>query len=155
MRLYLFLVFMMLVSCNSTKILPSTSDISTGPTLSNDMNKFLQSFEKIVISGKYKGLQAFIDTDYKVEQLGNLSGNMDQFINELFCGDVENSNTFKCLEIQNIKAIRLREMISIADDLYQATYLVSTNDYSIIVNFDIRKANNNPNSGYGFIGAYG
>lgn len=146
---------MLFLSCNSTKILSDASDISTGSALPNEMNKFLHRFEKIVISGKSKDLQSYIDTDYKVEQLGNLSGNMDQFINELFCGNIEYSDIFKCIEIQDISGIRLREMILISDNLFQATYLVSTKAYSIIVNFDIRNAANNPNSGYGFIGAYG
>lgn len=143
------------ISCNSSKLLKDQANITEYSNISPEMNKFLLSFEKAVRSKKVNALLSFIDEEYKVEQLGNLSGNMEQFITELFCGNLKSNNEFRCFQLNEIKNIRLVELTKANTALFQAEYEILTEEDSVIVSWEIHHSEQNTVAGYGFIGAYG
>ncbi len=155
MKTFNFIIFATILSCNTIKPLPKSADISDGSFISTEMNQFLLAFEKKVKGNKKVALIEFIDTDYKMEQLGNLNGNMEQFINELFYGTQIPGGKFTNILLSEIDEIKLIEMQKVGSDLYRATYEIKSAEIKIKVKWDIRNAKNNPISGFGFIGAYG
>jgi hypothetical protein len=157
MKIFILIGILLLanISCNPTKLLNSKDVINVGPEISDEMNKFLLAFEYHVKNNSRKKLVDFIDQNYKSEQLNNLEGDLIQFIDELFCGYETFSSEFKCVTLKEIVEIRLIEMVEESQNLYSAIYIISVKDFKIKVNWSIRRAENNLNSGFGFIGAYG
>lgn len=151
----LLMLFLGLASCNPGSTGKTVVNITAGDQIPVDLNKFLLSFEKTILSKNFNKISRYIDTDYKKEQLANVAGNIQQFINELFCGEYADTREFMCVELNNIQSIRLIEMKLIEEDLYNAVYEISIPGRKLIVDWDIRKASNNRISGYGFIGAFG
>jgi len=104
------------------------------------ISKFLVDFEKAVISHDSKELLKLIDRNYLDEQCyGFLNGNTEQFINELFCGNLTNEDKFQCLAFSQIDKLELVKQER-QDDYYTVVYKVSANgaeinaDWVIVVN---------------------
>ena len=104
------------------------------------ISKFLVDFEKAVISHDSKELLKLIDRNYLDEQCyGFLNGNTEQFINELFCGNLTNEDKFQCLAFSQIDKLELVKQER-QDDYYTVVYKVAANgveinaDWIIIVN---------------------
>lgn len=143
----------MLISCSVKKPISGT-DISAGDAIPNELIDFLLQFEKDIQQHNRSELLDYLDEQYKKEQLGNLNDNLIQFIDELFCGNEPVNQTFGCIDLEKLKGIELKNLIRITPNYYQATYLITSDDVSYIVTWNITENKVNTFK-YGFIGAYG
>ena len=122
------------MGCSTVKTTSSQEDEAKA------ISKFLVDFEKAVVSHDSKKLLKLIDRNYLNEQCyGFLKGNTEQFINELFCGNLVNEDKFQCLTFIQIDRLELVEQER-QDDYYTVVYKVSANgaeinaDWVIVVN---------------------
>lgn len=87
--------------------------------------KFSRHIEKVVVFHEAEHFIKHFDPAYTKEQLeGNLKGNSEQFLNEIFCGKNEAAE-FKCLKFDQIKTMDLVEIIDMKEDRYTLKYKLS------------------------------
>lgn len=126
--------------------------------LDQEQTEFLNSFEKAVTSGSKQDTLDHIDWLYKEDQLeALLEGNEDQFLDELFCGQITIIDQFKCLPFQEVEKVKDfdREVIN-PNGFYltEIDFLISDGITKITQQMDLYRDDNNPKL-YGIYGSEG
>ena len=117
------------MSCSTIKTTSSEGAATSNET--KEVGKFLADFEKAVIRHDSKGLLKFIDQNYLQEQYyGFMEGNTEQFLNELFCGNLTNEDRYECLTFKEINRLKLVKLER-EDDFYRVAYTVVANGVKI------------------------
>ncbi|MCI5058274.1 MAG: hypothetical protein MRY83_19340 [Flavobacteriales bacterium] len=127
--------------------------LSCSQLFAQDIEQYLESFEKSVLENNTNAILELIDKDYKSEQLSFLNGREAQFINELFCGSNEKAG-FRCVAFDDIKDLE-KKLVESTDGGYNIVYIVKTDEFSIECDWFIRRSNDEQGSTLGLVGAVG
>ena len=106
----LSLLVIAITSCSPVKYLADTSN-----TDKKALKIFLKELPDVAKHKHYTVLMEYMDTDYLKEQHDmNLKGDDLQFVNEIFCGNDINDNTFHCInqnEITNFEIVLIEQIV--------------------------------------------
>jgi hypothetical protein len=149
----LFSVLLILVfsacSLNKGAVDPSLAE------LPDDLKAFLHAFENAALSHDAERMLTLMDEEYlKVQHDEMLKGRTEQFLNELFCGNIVNSNSFKCLEFKNLKNLKLIKLENNTDS-YTVYYIVKAENVSVTAEWEVRVKATENGRVFGIFGALG
>ena len=151
MKKSVFLLFIIaLIGCSSTK------NTQNDDPYRADLEYYLENFEKAVIEHDSLNLMKLIDKSYVREQHDEfLKGNTEQFINELFCGDVSDRDEFKCFEFKNISKMERLRIEQDGLNGYKVYYLVSDGEHTIEADWYVKLYYHYKQPKFGLVGAVG
>jgi len=149
--LILLAILFLLSACSSVKYLDNThSDDKKA------MKMFLKELPKVVLEQHYTILMMYMDADYLKEQHdGFLNGNDLQFVNEIFCGDDINDNSYHCIEQQKITFFEIKLVEQVEDTKYKALFIVGDNKNKVACKLLISKKMVDGKIKMGIVGAVG
>jgi len=123
--------------------------------LSKEMISFLNEFEQASANHDSGKLIELLDSEYRKVQLFELhDGNIDRFLNELFCGSFISEAGFKCLKYNSIKEINFVRAENIKEG-YTVYYKVSDGNYEVICSLVVTVKTSNKKTTFGIYGALG
>lgn len=116
----------------------------------------VKAFEKAVKSHDQQGIMTLMDPEYVKEQHDEfLEGRTEQFIDELFCGMVVNSDKqFKCMPLNSIKKIKLSS-IDMEANPANVSFHVTSDEFEIIMEIGMTSIQVDGKTVYRFYGAMG
>lgn len=112
---------------------------------------FVSKFYAAVTSHKSSKVIKCFDKTYRKEQIKFLSGNKEQFVNELFAGTDANTEKYYNLKLEDIDGIEVFTISEQENGDRKYTFHISSGDLLIEQSLILRKTGNK----YGFIGAVG
>ncbi len=165
------LVLVLSISCSSSKSGSSTEPtlpkntppartepvkaVASNPPATPDIEGFLKAFETAVAGKDFNGLFKLVDPAYKKEQHKRmLKGNTEQFLDELFCGNLAVGKGFKCVKVGTVTALKRRHVKKVKD-IYEVEYEVTAGGTTIICTWTLRVRQEEGKQLLGLVGAVG
>lgn len=140
-----------MTACGPVSYLKSTSSQDK-----KEMKSYLKTLKDVALNKHYTELMALMDADYLKEQHEYfLKGNDLQFVNEIFCGNDINDNTFHCIKQQDISYFETKKIEQIEDTKYNALFIVGDNEHKVACKLIISKKVVNNQIILGIVGAIG
>jgi hypothetical protein len=108
-------ILLFTASCSSVKYLPDTSKKDK-----RALTHFIKELPDVAIHQHYTILMEYMDSDYLKEQHDiNLNGDDLQFVNEIFCGNDINDNSFHCINQNEITSFDIKLVEQIDESKYK------------------------------------
>ncbi|NOQ73791.1 MAG: hypothetical protein GQ574_17420 [Crocinitomix sp.] len=124
--------------------------------ISTDLNEFLKGFENQVKLHESLGIMEFMDTEYLDLQLKDmLEGNVDQFLNEFFCGDNVKTNEFECPGYQSIKKLKRQMVVGSGSNEFEVRYIIIGKGFKVEAEWLVTSKKVGTQTIYGLLGAMG
>lgn len=145
------LIVIMITACSSVKYLPETNKQDK-----KALKQFLKELPDVAINQHYTVLMEYMDSDYIKEQHdGFLKGDDLQFVNEIFCGDDINDNSFHCINQNEITSFEIKLVEQIEDTKYKILIYVGDAVNTVASKLLISKKIVNGQPKFGLVGAVG
>jgi hypothetical protein len=121
--------------------------------ISEKQKSFANKFIEMVTQHNAKKVMKMMDKKYKKEQLANLNGNKEQFVNELFGGeDISDPSIYVNVKLDEVTKIEIAEVIKLKGDTkYNYIFRIRTADHDIFSSLILRQRGRK----FGFIGSFG
>ena len=149
-KISILLMVFAFTSCSMFK--KSTTDAEQIP---KDLISYLREFENAVATQNTDKVLQLMDADYVKEQHDNfLNGNTWQFLNEFFCGIVQETNDFYCINFFEIERIERRNIVE-HNGSYSVTYWIYDKKDIIKTSWSISVRETEGQTVYGLFGAVG
>jgi hypothetical protein len=124
--------------------------------ISADLKDFLKSFETQVKINDASGVMEFMDTEYLDVQLkGMLDGNLEQFLNEFFCGENMETKESQCANFRDIKKLKRHSLTISGPDEFEVAYYIIGKGFKLDTEWFISAKKEGEFTTYGLIGAMG
>ncbi|MBK8807829.1 MAG: hypothetical protein IPO21_14745 [Bacteroidales bacterium] len=149
----LLLFILSVLGCSSTK---NSTTVKQDSDVTSEVKIYLAEFEKAVVSHDATKIMQLMDKNYVKEQHDDfLKGRTTQFLNEFFCGNIVNSNSFKCIKYDEIEGLQETNLVK-ENDYYKVTCEVYSKKIRIKTNCWVIKVTTiNGKRVYGLVGASG
>lgn len=145
------LFLLLVVGCSPVKYIKST-----GAEDKKAMKTFLKEIKDVALNKHYTELMTYMDSDYLREQHDYfLKGNDLKFVNEIFCGNDVNDDSFHCIEQQSISYFETKEISQIEDTKYKALFHVGNENNKVACKLLISKKIVDGQIKFGIVGAIG
>lgn len=119
------------------------------------LKSFLNDFELAVQNHDSKTVMQCMDSDYKTNQHDNfLRGNIRQFLDEFFCGNLAGKEGFECIPFNDITRLE-RLDISMDDGMITVRYMVVSGKSTIEAECYVTISTVNNDIVYGMASAVG
>ena len=151
-RIILFsLITIIATACSSVKYLDDTSK-----TDKKALKQFLKELPDVAIHQHYTVLMEYMDADYVKEQHDiNLNGDDLQFVNEIFCGNDINDDSFHCINQNEITSFEIKLVEQIEDTKYKILINVGDAVNTVACKMLISKKIIDGKPKFGLVGAVG
>lgn len=151
-NIVLFSFILLIVgACSSVKYLPETSK-----TDKKILNHFLKELPDVAIHQHYTVLMEYMDSDYIKEQHDiNLNGDDLQFVNEIFCGNDINDDSFHCINQNEITNFEIKLVEQIEDTKYKILINVGDAVNTVACKLLVSKKIVDGQPKFGLVGAVG
>jgi len=150
MRIGLASIFLILYSCQTSS---TTTDVNGPYEPNRSVKKFINGFEKAVMTHESGAIMEYLHEDYVKEQHDQfLEERTDQFLNELFCGNKIDAKGFACIEYTSITSIQYFKAER-KNGIKWIFFEVSNKDTKVLMDLSIKASKSKLK--YGFVGAYG
>jgi hypothetical protein len=147
----IILLLILVVGCSRVKYIKST-----GSEDKKAMKTFLSEIKDVALNKHYTELMTYMDSDYLHEQHDYfLKGNDLKFVNEIFCGNDINDNSFHCIEQQSISYFGVKEVTQIENTKYKALFIVGDDKNKVACKLLISKKIVDKKVILGIVGAIG
>ncbi len=141
----------LITACSSVKYLPETNKQDK-----KALKQFLKELPDVAIHQHYTVLMEYMDSDYVKEQHDeNLNGDDLQFVNEIFCGNDINDNSFHCINQNEITSFDIKLVEQIEDTKYKILIYVGDAVNTVASKLLISKKIVNGQPKFGLVGAVG
>lgn len=145
------LLLILVVGCSPVKYLKSTETQDK-----KAMKTFLNEIKNVALNKHYTELMTYMDSDYLKEQHDYfLKGNDLKFVNEIFCGNDINDDSFHCIEQHNISYFETKEISQIEDTKYKGLFIVGDESNKVACKLLISKKIVEGKVKFGIVGAIG
>ena len=145
------LSILLITACSSVKYLPETNKQDK-----KALKQFLKELPDVAIHQHYTVLMEYMDSDYVKEQHDeNLNGDDLQFVNEIFCGNDINDNSFHCINQNEITSFDIKLVEQIEDTKYKILIYVGDAVNTVASKLLISKKIVNGQPKFGLVGAVG
>jgi hypothetical protein len=149
---------LLLITISSNAVTHPAKSVNPFPAKTKvdaEVMAFLNSFELQVRHHDPDNILEFMDMGYIEEQLdGMLKGDVEQFLNEFFCGNNIKTDEFKCVKYKTIKRLK-RQTVVRSGDGYQVGYIIIAKGLKVSTEWFINKAKDGDDFVYGLVGAMG
>lgn len=124
-----------------------------GQEITEKQKKFANSFIEAVGQNNSKKVIKMMDKAYRKEQLKNLNGNKEQFVNELFGGeDLKDNSVYVNMKLNEITRIEIAEVIPLkGSNEFNYIFRVRNDRFDILSTLLMKKKGRK----YGFVGSFG
>lgn len=124
-----------------------------GQEITEKQKKFANSFIEAVGQNNSKKVIKMMDKAYRKEQLKNLNGNKEQFVNELFGGeDLKDNSVYVNMKLNEITRIEIAEVIPLkGSNEFNYIFRVRNGRFDILSTLLMKKKGRK----YGFVGSFG
>ncbi len=138
-------------ACSSVVYLPETKK-----TDKKELKQFLKELPDVAVNKHYTELMEYMDAGYlKDQHEGFLKGDDIQFVNEIFCGNDINDNSFHCINQNEITSFEIKTVEQIEDTKYKALFIVGDAVNKVSCEMLISKTMVDGKPVFGLIGAVG
>lgn len=149
--LYITLLTLVLSACSQVQYLKGTKSPDK-----KAMKTFLKELPEVALHQHYTILMNYMDADYVKEQHDDfLNGNDIQFVDEIFCGEDINDQSYHCIEQKNITFFETKLVEQIEDTKYKALFIVGDNQHKVACKMLISKKITDGKVVFGIVGAVG
>jgi hypothetical protein len=149
--LFSFILLLLSTSCSNVKYLPDTTKKDK-----KNLTRFLKELPDVAIHQHYTILMEYMDGDYIKEQHDiNLNGDDLQFVNEIFCGNDINDNSFHCINQNEITSFDIQLVEQIDETKYKILINVGDAVNTVACELLISKKVVNGQTKFGLLGAVG
>jgi len=145
------LILFVVTSCSSVKYLDKTSHEDK-----KTLKRFLKELPDVALNKHYTVLMEYMDADYLKEQHDiNLNGDDLQFVNEIFCGEDINDNSYHCINQNEITSFDIKLVEQIEDTKYKILFYVGDAVNTVACKLLISKKIIDGTPVFGLVSSYG
>ena len=132
----------------------NNSDAKT--KIETELYDFLKIFELNVKQHNSDRVMQCMNIDFLDIQLkGMLNGNVEQFLNEFFCGDNIKTGAFECAKFQTIKKLKRQMIIHSGSDEFEVVYTIIGKGFKIKTDWVVSSKKEGQKTIFGLVGAMG
>lgn len=146
-----FLFISIISACSQVKYLDDTSKSDK-----TEMKVYLKEMKAAILSHDKSELMKIMDADYVKEQHDQfLEGRTEQFLNEVFCGNDINDESFHCIRYESIESVKIKMVEQVQPLVYKLLLEVKDDENEVECQLLISKKSLDSQTIFGIVGAVG